>query len=29
VIIVGDALGAQGFSDSYLYSAGRTRGNRH
>jgi precorrin-4/cobalt-precorrin-4 C11-methyltransferase len=29
VIIVGDALGAQGFTDSYLYSAGRTRGNRH
>ncbi len=29
VIIVGDALGAQGFTDSYLYSAGRPRGDRH
>ncbi len=26
VIIVGDVLAAEGFSDSYLYSAGRTRG---
>jgi precorrin-4/cobalt-precorrin-4 C11-methyltransferase len=29
VIIVGDVLGAQGFADSYLYSAGRRRGSRH
>lgn len=29
VIIVGDVLAAQGFSDSYLYSAGRPRGDRH
>lgn len=29
VIVVGDVLGAQGFSDSYLYSAGRRRGSRH
>jgi precorrin-4/cobalt-precorrin-4 C11-methyltransferase len=29
VIIVGDALAAQGFTDSYLYSTGRTRGSRH
>lgn len=29
VIIVGDALAAQGFTDSYLYSAGRRRGDRH
>ncbi|MGI9126379.1 MAG: precorrin-4 C(11)-methyltransferase [Mycobacterium sp.] len=29
VIIVGDVLAAEGFSDSYLYSAGRTRGSRH
>ncbi len=29
VIIVGDVLAAQGFSDSYLYSAGRRRGDRH
>ncbi|MBU3751745.1 MAG: precorrin-4 C(11)-methyltransferase [Mycobacterium sp.] len=29
VIIVGDALAARGFADSYLYSAGRTRGDRH
>lgn len=29
VIIVGDALAAEGFTDSYLYSAGRTRGSRH
>lgn len=29
VIIVGDALAAQGFTDSYLYSSGRRRGSRH
>jgi len=29
VIIVGDALAAEGFSDSYLYSTGRARGSRH
>lgn len=29
VIIVGDALAAGDFADSYLYSTGRTRGNRH
>ncbi len=29
VIIVGDVLGAEGFPDSYLYSADRTRGSRH
>jgi precorrin-4/cobalt-precorrin-4 C11-methyltransferase len=29
VIIVGDALAADGFTDSYLYSTARTRGNRH
>lgn len=29
VIVVGDALAAQGFADSYLYSADRTRGQRH
>ena len=29
VIIVGDALAAEGFTDSYLYSAGRTRGSGH
>lgn len=29
VIIVGDVLAAEGFPDSYLYSAGRTRGARH
>ena len=29
VIIVGDALAAEGFTDSYLYSAGRRRGARH
>jgi precorrin-4/cobalt-precorrin-4 C11-methyltransferase len=29
VIIVGDVLTAEGFTDSYLYSAGRTRGTRH
>lgn len=29
VIFVGDALGAQGFTDSYLYSSGRRRGATH
>ncbi len=29
VIVVGDALTAGGFTDSYLYSTGRTRGSRH
>lgn len=29
VIVVGDALAAEGFTDSYLYSTGRTRGSRH
>jgi precorrin-4/cobalt-precorrin-4 C11-methyltransferase len=29
VIIVGDVLAAEGFTDSYLYSAGRRRGARH
>ena len=29
VIIVGDVLAAEGFTDSYLYSAGRTPGTRH
>ncbi|OBK43648.1 precorrin-4 C(11)-methyltransferase [Mycobacterium sp. 1081908.1] len=29
VIIVGDVLAAEGFSDSYLYSTGRIRGSRH
>lgn len=29
VIIVGDVLAAEGFTDSYLYSSGRTRGDRH
>ncbi len=29
VIIVGDVLAAEGFPDSYLYSADRTRGARH
>jgi precorrin-4/cobalt-precorrin-4 C11-methyltransferase len=29
VIIVGDVLGAEGFSDSYLYSADRLRRGRH
>ena len=29
VIIVGDVLAAEGFTDSYLYSSGRSRGNRH
>ncbi len=29
VIVVGDVLAAEGFTDSYLYSAGRARGSRH
>ena len=29
VIIVGDVLAAEGFTDSYLYSSGRTRGRQH
>jgi precorrin-4/cobalt-precorrin-4 C11-methyltransferase len=29
VIIVGDVLAAEGFTDSYLYSSGRRRGSRH
>jgi precorrin-4/cobalt-precorrin-4 C11-methyltransferase len=29
VIIVGDVLAAEGFTDSYLYSADRRRGSRH
>ncbi|ORW07788.1 precorrin-4 C(11)-methyltransferase [Mycobacterium kyorinense] len=29
VIIVGDVLAAEGFTDSYLYSTGRVRGSRH
>jgi precorrin-4/cobalt-precorrin-4 C11-methyltransferase len=29
VIVVGDVLAAEGFSDSYLYSSGRVRGGRH
>lgn len=29
VIIIGDVLGAQDFTDSYLYSSGRRRGSRH
>jgi precorrin-4/cobalt-precorrin-4 C11-methyltransferase len=29
VIVVGDVLAAEGFTDSYLYSAGRSRGGRH
>ncbi|MFN8073467.1 MAG: precorrin-4 C(11)-methyltransferase [Mycobacterium sp.] len=29
VIIVGNVLAAEGFTDSYLYSAGRIRGARH
>jgi precorrin-4/cobalt-precorrin-4 C11-methyltransferase len=29
VIIVGDVLAADGFTDSYLYSAGRSRGGKH
>lgn len=29
VIVVGDVLAAEGFSDSYLYSSGRTRSSGH
>jgi precorrin-4/cobalt-precorrin-4 C11-methyltransferase len=29
VIVVGDVLAAEGFSDSYLYSSGRVRRGRH
>ncbi len=29
VIVVGDVLAAEGFTDSYLYSTGRTRGSGH
>ena len=29
VIVVGEVLGAEGFTDSYLYSPGRRRGSRH
>jgi precorrin-4/cobalt-precorrin-4 C11-methyltransferase len=29
VIIIGDVLAAEGFTDSYLYSAGRSRGGKH
>src|SRR5882757_1972884 len=29
VIIVGDVLAAEGFTDSYLYSTDRRRGSRH
>ena len=29
VIIVGEVLAAEGFTDSYLYSDGRSRGDRH
>ncbi|OBG40567.1 precorrin-4 C(11)-methyltransferase [Mycobacterium alsense] len=29
VIVVGDVLAAEGFTDSYLYSSGRIRGSRH
>ncbi|ORB73554.1 precorrin-4 C(11)-methyltransferase [Mycobacterium scrofulaceum] len=29
VIVVGDVLAAEGFTDSYLYSTGRSRGSRH
>ncbi|OBG61555.1 precorrin-4 C(11)-methyltransferase [Mycobacterium sp. E3339] len=29
VIIIGGVLAAEGFTDSYLYSTGRTRGSRH
>lgn len=29
IIIVGDVLAAEGFTDSYLYSSGRRRGSRH
>jgi len=29
VIVIGDVLAAEGFTDSYLYSSGRSRGSRH
>jgi precorrin-4/cobalt-precorrin-4 C11-methyltransferase len=29
VIVIGDVLAAEGFTDSYLYSSGRRRGARH
>ena len=29
IIVVGDVLAAEGFTDSYLYSIGRARGSRH
>ena len=29
VIVVGDVLASEGFTDSYLYSSGRRRGARH
>lgn len=29
VIVIGDVLAAEGFADSYLYSTGRMRGERH
>ncbi|GKU37686.1 precorrin-4 C(11)-methyltransferase [Mycobacterium montefiorense] len=29
VIVVGDVLAAEGFTDSYLYSTGRVRGSQH
>jgi precorrin-4/cobalt-precorrin-4 C11-methyltransferase len=29
VIVVGAVLAAEGFADSYLYSADRRRGSRH
>jgi precorrin-4/cobalt-precorrin-4 C11-methyltransferase len=29
VIVIGDVLAAEGFTDSYLYSADRRRGSRH
>ena len=28
-LVVGDVLAAEGFTDSYLYSASRRRGSRH
>ena len=29
IIVVGEVLNAEGFTDSYLYSSGRSRGSRH
>lgn len=29
IIVIGEVLAAEGFSDSYLYSSGRRRGSRH